>query len=289
MTVGLVQAAPLIEFENGQIADADDVNANFSELEDRITNVSLIPGPVGPAGPQGPQGPRGLTGPEGPAGEIGPELTERLEDISSRLDELAATAAIASEVDADILTLSETIDSITSRLSALESSNAAVISRLDGLEDSLDERIDVLSILQNSLGLRMNVLEGGSAAFTVGALSGTYKLLNMFSGASGNGPGAFVHSSTQTGTLVLDGDGTYRLNTVETNANTSIDLGESNVTTGVFSTSDGYEGLWSVADKEITLGGMGVFEIVAGNKLLIRTTTSDSSPSVLGIDIFVRQ
>ena len=76
-------------FSNGAVADADEVNQNFTHLDDRITNISLTPGPTGPAGPQGlpgvngqnglngldgqdgATGPAGTTGPQGPAGTDG--------------------------------------------------------------------------------------------------------------------------------------------------------------------------------------------------------------------------
>ena len=79
LTAGISQGAPLVTFTNGSTADADDVNANFSELETRINNISLTPGPAGPqgpagvAGPPGPAGMPGATGPIGPAGPQGPQ------------------------------------------------------------------------------------------------------------------------------------------------------------------------------------------------------------------------
>lgn len=36
----VAQAAPLIPFSNGSVADADDVNSNFTELETRINNIN---------------------------------------------------------------------------------------------------------------------------------------------------------------------------------------------------------------------------------------------------------
>ena len=62
LMIGSVQAADLVQFSNGNIADADDVNANFNELETRIETISLTPGPVGPQGAAGPQGPQGPAG-----------------------------------------------------------------------------------------------------------------------------------------------------------------------------------------------------------------------------------
>jgi hypothetical protein len=58
--VGIAQAAPLVVFSNGGVADANDVNANFNELETRIETITLTPGPVGAdstvAGPKGDTG-----------------------------------------------------------------------------------------------------------------------------------------------------------------------------------------------------------------------------------------
>ncbi len=52
------QAAELVQFSNGSIADANDVNANFNELATRIQNqATASTGAAGPAGPQGIPGP----------------------------------------------------------------------------------------------------------------------------------------------------------------------------------------------------------------------------------------
>jgi len=66
-------AAPLIVFSNGNVADANDVNANFTELETRINTISLTPGPKGDTGATGPQGIQGLTGADGATGATGPQ------------------------------------------------------------------------------------------------------------------------------------------------------------------------------------------------------------------------
>jgi len=66
-------------FSNGTPADADQVNANFSEVVNQISTLvtSGVVGPQGPqgiqglAGPAGPQGPQGLTGVPGPQGLTG--------------------------------------------------------------------------------------------------------------------------------------------------------------------------------------------------------------------------
>lgn len=81
--------AALNVFTNGAVADANEVNQNFTELDNRITNISLTPGETGPTGPQGiagengqnglnglpgldgATGPAGTTGPQGPAGTDG--------------------------------------------------------------------------------------------------------------------------------------------------------------------------------------------------------------------------
>lgn len=72
-------------FSNGERADANEVNANFSTLADesnaqdgRITTLEDggVEGPAGPPGPQGepgPAGPQGEQGPAGPAGPAGPQ------------------------------------------------------------------------------------------------------------------------------------------------------------------------------------------------------------------------
>jgi hypothetical protein len=71
MMVTAAQAAPLVEFSNGNVADADDVNANFNELETRIETISLTPGPAGATGPQGIQGVPGAAGTDGAPGADG--------------------------------------------------------------------------------------------------------------------------------------------------------------------------------------------------------------------------
>jgi len=69
--LNFAQAAPLVVFNNGDVADADDVNANFSELEARINTISLTPDPVGSRGPAGADGADGADGSRGPAGADG--------------------------------------------------------------------------------------------------------------------------------------------------------------------------------------------------------------------------
>ncbi|VAW64145.1 hypothetical protein MNBD_GAMMA09-1300 [hydrothermal vent metagenome] len=51
-----LQAAPLKTFSNGSVADANDVNANFSELVARINSISSTVGAQGPQGPSGANG-----------------------------------------------------------------------------------------------------------------------------------------------------------------------------------------------------------------------------------------
>lgn len=66
-------------FSNGTPANADQVNANFTEVVNQISTLSTsgVVGPQGPqgiqglAGPAGPQGPQGLTGVPGPQGLTG--------------------------------------------------------------------------------------------------------------------------------------------------------------------------------------------------------------------------
>ncbi len=71
LSVNVSQAAELVQFSNGSVADADDVNHNFTELATRIQNQSASTGPMGPAGAQGIQGVQGIQGEAGPAGATG--------------------------------------------------------------------------------------------------------------------------------------------------------------------------------------------------------------------------
>jgi hypothetical protein len=74
MLVGIAQAADLVVFSNGGVADADDVNANFNELGARIETISLTPGPAGAtgvAGADGTNGAPGLAGVDGLNGSDG--------------------------------------------------------------------------------------------------------------------------------------------------------------------------------------------------------------------------
>ena len=67
-----VQAADLIQFSNGKLADANQVNANFSELATRIEAQATVTGPQGLAGAQGSTGAAGSDGVAGPDGATGP-------------------------------------------------------------------------------------------------------------------------------------------------------------------------------------------------------------------------
>ena len=59
-------------FDNGEVADADEVNANFDALSDAIDTGLVGPeGPEGPEGPQGPPGAQGTTGEQGEQGSLG--------------------------------------------------------------------------------------------------------------------------------------------------------------------------------------------------------------------------
>lgn len=97
LIMGSAQAAGLNSFTNGSVANATDVNNNFTYLDDRITNISLTPGDTGLQGPigltgsqgtpgvngqnglnglDGATGPAGATGPQGPAGTDGVNGTD---------------------------------------------------------------------------------------------------------------------------------------------------------------------------------------------------------------------
>jgi hypothetical protein len=82
MWVGIAQAAPLVVFSNGGVADADDVNANFNELGARIETISLTPGADGTNGTNGAAGAAGNDGAAGadstvagPKGDTGADST----------------------------------------------------------------------------------------------------------------------------------------------------------------------------------------------------------------------
>lgn len=70
----------LWRFVAGDPISADEINANFAELETRIEDIPAGPtgaigpaGPTGPVGPMGPVGAVGATGPTGPTGATGPQ------------------------------------------------------------------------------------------------------------------------------------------------------------------------------------------------------------------------
>lgn len=146
----------------------------------------------------------------------------------------------------------------------------------------------------DSLQARLDIIEGKASAFTVSALSGTYKLLNIYSGAPASSNSAIVNSSTQNGTLILNPDSTFSLATSETNSRTTLNLSSGTSSNTVSSNTETLSGTWSVSGKTVTLnvaggGTLGPYEIGVGNRLLINPVRSDSSAALLGIDIFVRQ
>jgi hypothetical protein len=61
----------LWRFVAGDPISADEINANFAELEKRIGEVQAPTGPTGAPGPIGPAGPAGAAGPAGPVGAMG--------------------------------------------------------------------------------------------------------------------------------------------------------------------------------------------------------------------------
>lgn len=61
----------LWRFMPGDPISADEINANFAELERRVGEVQGATGPTGPAGAAGPVGPTGPAGPAGPMGVVG--------------------------------------------------------------------------------------------------------------------------------------------------------------------------------------------------------------------------
>jgi hypothetical protein len=71
LTITPAWADELTVFSNGSVADANDVNGNFTELETRIETISLTPGETGAVGAQGIQGFTGSDGANGSDGATG--------------------------------------------------------------------------------------------------------------------------------------------------------------------------------------------------------------------------
>jgi hypothetical protein len=147
LAVTIAQAAPLIQFGNGNVADANDVNTNFTELETRINTISLTPGPEGLQGPIGATGAAGATGATGTQGLVGATGSQGIQGIpgSDGADGAAGAAGadgatgpqgiqgiqgIQGEpgVDstAEIATLEAAISSLQARLDTVEELNAGL-------------------------------------------------------------------------------------------------------------------------------------------------------------------
>ncbi len=60
-------------FQNGQVADADEVNENFQNLKTAIDDVVDNGGIIGPQGPRGLTGDVGVKGDKGDQGDVGPQ------------------------------------------------------------------------------------------------------------------------------------------------------------------------------------------------------------------------
>ncbi len=60
-------------FQNGQVADADEVNENFQNLKTAIDDVVDNGGIIGPQGPRGLTGDVGAKGDKGDQGDVGPQ------------------------------------------------------------------------------------------------------------------------------------------------------------------------------------------------------------------------
>ena len=158
------------------------------------------------------------------------------------------------------------------------------------VNDNFKALADAINIIVDQVA----ILQGGPTAFTVGAMSGTYKLINIYSGAQQDGGQLFVQSATSNGTLVLFANGTYTFSVAEKGSKTRLfiagDPPQLSSSNAVTPDSGSVNGTWSVAQKQLTLSGFpATYTIAAGNRILISTVTSDSSPALLGIDILVRQ
>ncbi len=93
-------AAGLVQFSNGNIADANEINANFNELATRIQKQAVTVGTAGAKGdtgaqgvmgPAGPQGKQGLDGFTGATGSSGPQGVSGLPGAAGPLSSLKCT------------------------------------------------------------------------------------------------------------------------------------------------------------------------------------------------------
>jgi len=82
MASGISQAAGLNTFSNGNVADADDVNHNFTYLDGRIDTISTTPGPKGDPGVAGAAGSAGAPGATGSTGATGPAGSQGIPGVS---------------------------------------------------------------------------------------------------------------------------------------------------------------------------------------------------------------
>jgi hypothetical protein len=89
-------ADDLTVFSNGKVADANDVNANFNELETRIKTISLTPGETGAVGAQGIQGSQGFTGAAGANGAQG------IQGLSGNAGTNGVNGAVGAKGDAGV-------------------------------------------------------------------------------------------------------------------------------------------------------------------------------------------
>jgi hypothetical protein len=92
-------ADDLTVFSNGSVADANDVNANFTELETRIDTISLTPGEAGAAGAQGIQGNQGFQGNQGLTGAAGATGAQGVQGVSGSRGATGATGLLGLKGD----------------------------------------------------------------------------------------------------------------------------------------------------------------------------------------------
>jgi hypothetical protein len=111
MWVGIAQAAPLVVFSNGGVADANDVNANFNELGARIETISLTPGAAGNDGANGAAGADStVAGPKGDTG-LGAVVFSSAPTVNDDMNDLYSVGTVW-------------VDTSTNRLYILEDNTA---------------------------------------------------------------------------------------------------------------------------------------------------------------------
>jgi hypothetical protein len=191
MWVGIAQAAPLVVFSNGGVADANDVNANFNELGARIETISLTPGAAGNDGANGAAGADStVAGPKGDTG-LGAVVFSSAPTVNDDMNDLYSVGTVW-------------VDTSTNRLYILEdnTANSAVwtIAAAPAVTYALGDTGPAGGFVFYVTGDGLHGLEaapediGGNATATSVAW-GCYP--NLLSGMNETGVGSGAHNTSQ--------------------------------------------------------------------------------------------